>query len=192
MDVTESLWEIGQAIHNNQFIEIKYQGIQGSTLKTRKLKPLAIMFSEFYFYLVAFINSDKVRENFTVLNDAFPTIYRIDRLQGLKVLDEKYYVPYSERFEEGEFRKRIQFMYGGKLRRVKFRYKGYSVEAVLDRLPTADPAEIRVILGISKSRVYTFLAEIYKQKNPPFRVIKIGKLFRIPKVSFDEWLAKSA
>lgn len=137
-DVTESLWEIGQAIHNNQFIEIKYQGIQGSTLKTRKLKPLAIMFSEFYFYLVAFINSDKVRENFTVLNDAFPTIYRIDRLQGLKVLDEKYYVPYSERFEEGEFRKRIQFMYGGKLRRVKFRYKGYSVEAVLDRLPTAD------------------------------------------------------
>ena len=53
-------------------------------------------------------------------------------------MDEKYYVPYSERFEEGEFRKRIQFMYGGKLRRVKFRYKGYSVEAVLDRLPTAD------------------------------------------------------
>lgn len=138
VDVTENLWEIGQAIHKNQYIEIKYQGIQGSTLKTRKLKPLAIMFSEFYFYLVAFIDSDKVRENFNVLNDAFPTIYRIDRLQGLKVLDEKFYVPYSDRFEEGEFRKRIQFMYGGKLRRVKFRYKGYSVEAVLDRLPTAE------------------------------------------------------
>ena len=28
-------------------------------------------------------------------------------------------------------------MYGGKLRKVKFRYKGYSVEAILDRLPTA-------------------------------------------------------
>lgn len=138
VDVTENLWEIGQAIHNNQYIEIKYQGIQGSTVKTRKLKPLAIMFSEYYFYLVAFIDSEKVRENFNVLNDAFPTIYRIDRLQGLKVLDEKFYVPYKDRFEEGEFRKRIQFMYGGKLRRVKFRYKGYSVEAVLDRLPTAD------------------------------------------------------
>lgn len=138
VDVTESLWEIGQAIHNNQYIEIKYQGIQGSTIKTRKLKPLAIMFSEYYFYLVAFIDSEKVRENFSVLNDAFPTIYRIDRLQSLKILDEKFYVPYKDRFEEGEFRKRIQFMYGGKLRRVKFRYKGYSVEAVLDRLPTAD------------------------------------------------------
>ena len=141
VDVTESLWEIGQAIHNNQYIEIKYQGIQGSSVKTRKLKPLAIMFSEYYFYLVAFIDSDKVRENFSVLNDAFPTIYRIDRIQGLKVLDEKFYVPYSDRFEEGDFRKRIQFMYGGKLRKVKFKYKGYSVDAVLDRLPTAQVQE---------------------------------------------------
>ena len=28
-------------------------------------------------------------------------------------------------------------MYGGKLRRVKFEYSGYAVEAILDRLPTA-------------------------------------------------------
>ena len=28
-------------------------------------------------------------------------------------------------------------MYGGKLERVKFRYSGPSIEAVLDRLPTA-------------------------------------------------------
>lgn len=154
VDVTENLWEIGQAIHNNQYIEIKYQGIQGSTIKTRKLKPLAIMFSEYYFYLVAFIDSEKVRENFNVLNDAFPTIYRIDRLQGLKLLDEKFYVPYKNRFEEGEFRKRIQFMYGGKLRRVKFRYKGYSVEAILDRLPTAEAVK-------QDDGTYIVIAEVF-------------------------------
>ena len=28
-------------------------------------------------------------------------------------------------------------MYGGKLRKVKFKYSGLSIEAVLDRLPTA-------------------------------------------------------
>ena len=28
-------------------------------------------------------------------------------------------------------------MYGGKLRKVKFKYTGLSIEAVLDRLPTA-------------------------------------------------------
>ena len=31
----------------------------------------------------------------------------------------------------------MQFMYGGKLERIKFRYTGPSLEAVLDRLPTA-------------------------------------------------------
>ena len=104
-----NMWEIGQAIQMNHYIEIQYQGIQGTTLKTRKLKPLA-----------------------------FPTIYRIDRIQRLKVLEEKFNIPYKDRFEEGEFRKRIQFMFGGKLRKVKFEYTGCSVEAVLDRLPTAN------------------------------------------------------
>lgn len=132
-----NMWEIGQAICQHRYIEIKYQGIQGTSVKTRKLKPLAIMFSEYYFYLAAFIDDEKVRENFNVINDSFPTIYRLDRIQQLKVLDEQFKIPYSNRFEEGEFRKRIQFMYGGKLRKVKFEYSGYSVEAVLDRLPTA-------------------------------------------------------
>ena len=148
------MWELGQAIHNHQYIEIKYQGIQGSTVKNRKLKPLAIMFSEYYFYLTAFIDNEKVRENFNVSNDAFPTIYRIDRIQGLQVLDEKFHIPYKDRFEEGEFRKRIQFMYGGKLRKVRFKYTGYAVEAVLDRLPTARVLD-------ETDGVYTIEAEVF-------------------------------
>lgn len=68
----------------------------------------------------------------------FPTIYRIDRICSFRVLDEHFHVPYKARFEEGEFRKRVQFMYGGRLERIKFRYTGPSVEAVLDRLPTAE------------------------------------------------------
>lgn len=131
------MWDIGCAIQSNQYIEIKYQGVQGKSVKTRKLKPLAIMFSEYYFYLAAFIDDDKVRKNFNVINDSFPTIYRIDRIQSLTVLNEKFHIPYADRFEEGEFRKRVQFMYGGKLRKVTFEYSGFSVEAVLDRLPTA-------------------------------------------------------
>ena len=155
------MWDIGQAIRNNQYIEIKYQGMKGSTVKTRKVKPVAIMFSEFYFYLTAFIEDKKVRENFSVLDDAFPTIYRIDRIQGLKVLDEHFYIPYKDRFEEGEFRKRIQFMYGGKLRRVKFKYTGYSVEAVLDRLPTAKILHEEPLEEDPKRTVYTISAEVF-------------------------------
>ena len=148
-----------ERIHNHNYIEIRYQGIQGSTVKTRKLKPLAVMFSEYYFYMAALID-EKVRENFNVINDSFPTIYRIDRIQRLKVFDEKYHILYSDRFEEGEFWKRIQFMYGGRFRKIKFKYFGYSVEAILDRLPTAkildeEPHED------GKRTVYTISAEVF-------------------------------
>ena len=53
-------------------------------------------------------------------------------------MEEHFKVPYKDRFQEGEFRKRVQFMYGGKLERIRFRYTGPSIEAVLDRLPTAE------------------------------------------------------
>ena len=95
------------------------------------------MFSEYYFYLTAFLQDVDREAEFEKPDDLFPTIYRIDRIASFKVLNEHFRVPYSTRFEEGEFRKRVQFMYGGKLERIKFRYTGPSLEAVLDRLPTA-------------------------------------------------------
>jgi hypothetical protein len=112
------------------------------------------MFSEYYFYLTAFIEDEDVKKDFEVLDDAFPTIYRIDRIQKMKVFDEKFHIPYSSRFEEGEFRKRIQFMYGGKLQKVKFKYSGSDIDAVLDRLPTAK------ILS-EEDGVYTVSAEVF-------------------------------
>ena len=95
-----------------------------------------------------------MRKDFDVLNDSFPTIYRIDRIKSLKVLDERFYIPYSNRFEEGEFRKRIQFMYGGKLRKVTFRYTGTDIDAILDRLPTAK-------ILYEDNGTYTVSAEVF-------------------------------
>ena len=97
------------------------------------------MFSEYYFYLTAFQENKAAFEN---PEDIFPTIYRLDRIKSFRVLNEHFQVPYANRFEEGEFRKRVQFMYGGKLERIRFRYTGPSIEAVLDRLPTARAKEI--------------------------------------------------
>ena len=132
--ILDGLWEIGQAIKNQQIIEIEYERMKEPRLVRRRVQPVGIMFSEYYFYLTAFLEDKTVFEN---PDDLFPTIYRIDRIHSFKVLDEHFRIPYTSRFEEGEFRKRIQFMYGGKLERVKFRYSGPSIEAVLDRLPTA-------------------------------------------------------
>lgn len=133
----EQMWELGQAISESRYIEVDYYRTKDKQTVHRKLQPVAIMFSEYYFYLTAFIDDDDVKNDFDVLNDSFPTIYRIDRIKDLNVLDERFHIPYSSRFEEGEFRKRIQFMYGGQLQKVKFKYTGPDIDAILDRLPTA-------------------------------------------------------
>lgn len=133
----EQMWELGQAIGESRYIEVDYYRMKDKQTVHRKLKPVAIMFSEYYFYLTAFIDDDEVKKDFDILNDSFPTIYRIDRIKALQVLDERFHIPYNSRFEEGEFRKRIQFMYGGKLQKVKFKYTGPDIDAILDRLPTA-------------------------------------------------------
>lgn len=133
----DKMWLIGQAIHEKKYIEITYERTKDHKLVRRKVQPQAILFSEFYFYLVAHIDNIDKEKEFEEASDIFPTIYRMDRIQSLKVLDEHFSIPYKDHFEEGEYRKRIQFMYGGKLQRTKFWYKGPSVEAVLDRLPTA-------------------------------------------------------
>ncbi len=133
----DKMMVLGEAINSHRVIEFEYQGIQGSTPKQRSVEPLAILFSEFYFYLVGRIRNIDKETAFAEPNDAYPTIYRMDRIKKLSVTKERFTTPYKNRFEEGEYRKRIQFMWGGKLRRVKFEYSGYSVEAVLDRLPTA-------------------------------------------------------
>lgn len=150
----DSMWDIGLAIRRCCYIEIDYERSKDKMIVKRKLKPIAIMFSEYYFYLTAFIDDENVRQRFDVINDSFPTIYRIDRIRSLKVLKEQFHIPYSSRFEEGEFRKRVQFMYGGKLQRVKFKYLGYDVDAVLDRLPTAQILD-------EENGIYTISAEVF-------------------------------
>ena len=129
------LWEIGQAIQEQRVMEIEYERMKEPSSVKRRVLPVGLMFSEYYFYLTAFLEDKSGFEN---PDDLFPTIYRVDRIRGFKVLDEHFQVPYRDRFEEGEFRKRVQFMYGGRLERIKFRYTGPSIEAVLDRLPTAE------------------------------------------------------
>ena len=83
-----------------------------------------------------------------------PTIYRIDRLERLKVLDDHFLVEYASRFEEGELRKRIQFMYGGDLQTIRFEYTGPSLESVLDRLPTAKVLQVTEKGWIMEAEVF--------------------------------------
>ena len=154
-EVLDTMWRLGEALRQHKEVEIDYKKPSDGSLVHRVLRPAGIMFSEFYFYLAGFIvpkEDDSFKEE--VEKDPFPTIYRIDRIESLEVTDKHYNVPYDSRFEEGEFRKRVQFMFGGKLRKVRFYYKGSNPEPVLDRLPTAEIIE-------KNDKGYLITAEVF-------------------------------
>ena len=139
----DALWDISLFIKNREIIRFSYKRQDGAE-KEHTAKPVALLFSEFYFYLVAYKEEET----------EFPTIFRVDRIETMEKTGNHFQVPYQDRFKDGEFRKRVQFMYPGVLRRVTFNYSGPSVEAVLDRLPTA-----RILSH--KDDVYTLTAEAY-------------------------------
>lgn len=133
----DKLWTLGEAIRDHKVLEMDYLGTHNGTPKHRRVQPVGILFSEYYFYLAAFIEGIDKKEHFANPEDRSPTIYRVDRIASFMVTHDRFDIPYKDRFQEGEMRKRIQFMYGGKLRHIKFKYTGPNIEAVLDRLPTA-------------------------------------------------------
>ncbi len=141
----QSLWDLGTAVRDHKMIEIAYQKTHDGGVSVRTLQPVGILFSEYYFYLAAFIDGIDKQTHFVNPQDNAPTIYRIDKISKYKVLDTHFAIPYKDRFQEGEMRKRIQFMYGGKLEKIKFAYTGPNIEAVLDRLPTARVLGERVV-----------------------------------------------
>ena len=86
----------------------------------RRLIPSAIMFSEYYFYLIAYDDTEPEKAK-----------YFREKIQ----LDKKY------DFDEGELREKNQFMFPGEVMKITFEFTGPSVQAILDRLPTAKVIE---------------------------------------------------
>ena len=139
--ILQGLWELGQAVQQKRVLEIEYRKLKGQETVKRTVEPVGILFSEYYFYLAAYIRDIDRKQAFENPDDLYPTIYRIDRIQSFQVLPEHFTPAYASRFQEGEFRRRVQFMYGGRLQKIRFKYTGSSIEAVLDRLPTAQIVE---------------------------------------------------
>lgn len=137
------VWNLSAIVKSHKIITFSYTRQDGKK-SVKKVKPVAIMFSEFYFYLIAYMaEADK----------DFPIVFRIDRMEDIKETGEIFSVPYKDKFNDGEFRKRVQFMYTGELKTVTFEYSGV-LEAILDRIPTCK------ILKEDKG-VYTIRAEAY-------------------------------
>lgn len=139
--ILKSIWDIAQCILRKEVIELYFKKINGQEGR-RVIYPLSIVFSEFYFYLVAQIEEFEDKE---------PAFFRVDRILKFKLMERQFE---SKRFEEGELKKRILFMYGGELLHLKFTYKGQSIESIMDRFPTAK------IINESENK-YLIDAEVY-------------------------------
>lgn len=137
------IWQLSEIIYKHKVISFLYTRQDGKT-SFKTVKPVAVMFSEFYFYLIAYM-ADQSKD--------YPIVFRIDRMRDIKETGECFTIPYKDRFNDGEFRKRVQFMYSGELKTVTFEYSGV-LEAILDRLPTS-----RILK--EENGVYTIRAEAY-------------------------------
>lgn len=146
----DSVWTLGTAVCEHKKIWMKYLRLDGTAIK-KEVKPVGIMCSEYYFYLTGFEGeSDKKHAG-------FPTIYRIDRIEEFDVLDEQFYIPYRDRFEDGEFRKRVPFMYSGPLAHVDFIYRGPDINSILDRMPASEYTKL-------EDGSYQVRAEVYGKR----------------------------
>ena len=134
--IQDKLWDLGADIHDRRLMELSYlRQDAGKGPVKRIVEPISIIFSDFYFYLIANIVTEEdgcFRHKYS-----FPAVFRVDRIASYHLRSEHFSLPYADRFQEGEFRKRIQFMYPGPLQTIRFRYTGKSPEAILDRLPTS-------------------------------------------------------
>src|SRR5690606_23785710 len=74
--ILDIIWKLGQFIKKQEMIEISYIRMDGTSAK-RIVHPLAIVFSEFYFYLIA-----KMEER----DYETPTFYRVDRIEAITPL----------------------------------------------------------------------------------------------------------
>lgn len=145
--LVNKIWELSEAMYAHKKLDMRYRRLDGVE-KRKKVKPVGLMASEYYFYLAGF-EKDTDKDH-----AGYPTIYRIDRIEEYQILDETFSIPYKDRIEEGEFRKKMPFMYSGPLTKVEFIYRGLDLNAVLDRLPSAEYKKREDGTYLIKTEVY--------------------------------------
>ena len=125
-NVIDVLWKLVNILNNKREITIRYYRID-RTLMERRVQPVSLVFMEFYFYMIAYYPG-KYDE---------PRYFRVDRIKDITEHRKTFDSVRIPDFDEGMLRKRCQFMFYGKLRKIRFLFTGLSVQAILDRLPTA-------------------------------------------------------
>ena len=142
--VEDNLWQLVNCINEKREISIDYYRMDRKWV-THRLRPASVLFSDYYFYLIAFLTEGKTEK---------PYYFRIDRIRQITVHRKKFATADTPAFDEGLLRHRSLFMFPGKLQTIRFEFAGPSVQAVLDKLPTAKIIE-------RDGKKYLIEAEVY-------------------------------
>ena len=141
--VIDNLWKVIQAIEEKRTITITYYKMNRDEVK-HKIKPASIIFSEYYFYLIAY-KADDIEYK--------PVYFRIDRISAIIEHRESFYLEREYDFDEGDLREKNQFMFPGETVKIRFEFSGLSLQAILDRLPTAKVVEKNGNISIIEAEV---------------------------------------
>ena len=129
--VVDNLWKLIKNIEDKRVITITYYKMNRDEVK-HKIKPVSIMFSEYYFYLIAYKAED---------TEFKPVYFRIDRIASITEHHDFFKLEKQYDFDEGDLREKNQFMFPGNTVKIRFEFSGLSLQAILDRLPTAKVIE---------------------------------------------------
>ena len=122
-NVIGNLWKVSCEIEKKSCITITYYKMNRERVK-RKVYPEAIVFSEYYFYLIAYDPEEEKTKYF-----------RLDRIVDITVHRQEYVL--QNPVNEGELKQKVHYMWPGEKKKIKFEFTGPSVQAVLDKIPTA-------------------------------------------------------
>lgn len=125
--IQETLWQLVNCIQDRREITVDYYRMDRANVSHR-LRPASVMFTDYYFYLIAFKADDQEQK---------PIYFRVDRIKHITEHRKRFGTEETPGFDEGLLRKRSLFMWPGPLRRIRFEFTGPSVQAVLDKLPMA-------------------------------------------------------
>lgn len=128
LSVIDQIWKLTDCIEQHRVATLTYFKVDRSQVK-RKILPVSILFSEYYFYLIAYRYEKECSD--------IPIYFRIDRITDITVHRETFTLTKEQDVDEGLLRQKSQFMWPGPERRIRFEFTGPSVQAVLDRIPTA-------------------------------------------------------
>ena len=142
--VQDTLWKLASCITEKKEITVDYYRADRA-LKTHRIRPTSLMFTDYYFYLIAF-NTEGDPDK--------PLYFRVDRIKHITEHRQHFTNDDAPEFDEGLLRQRSLFMWPGKLRTIRFEFTGSAIQAILDELPTARIIE-------RNGRTYTVEAEVY-------------------------------